>query len=121
MWGLRYSICSFICSVLQIIVLVSLNLSSFCPVTLVILLSVHLLITPLVSSNKPFFHLVCDFCSLYCIFIDLRLLGLVSQKVVNRKIGRTPVFTIYDRFTKFTDFRYTTFFSRKLPTGSEQS
>jgi hypothetical protein len=27
----------------------------------------------------------------------------VSQKVVNRKLGRTTVFTIYDRFTKFTD------------------
>ena len=45
----------------------------------------------------------------------------VSQKVVNRKLGRTTVFTIDDRFTKLTDFRYTTFLSRKLPTGSEQS
>jgi hypothetical protein len=47
-------------------------------------------------------------------------LSPVSQKVVNRKLGRTTVFTIYDRFTKLTDFRYTTFFGRKLPTGSEQ-
>jgi hypothetical protein len=47
--------------------------------------------------------------------------GTVSQKVVNRKLGRTTVFTIYDCFTKFTDFRYTTFFGRKLPTESEQS
>ena len=45
----------------------------------------------------------------------------VSQKVVNRKLGRTIIFTIYDRFTKLTEFRYTTFFGRKLPTGSEQS
>jgi len=47
--------------------------------------------------------------------------GPASQKVINRKLGRTTVFTIYDRFTKLTDFRYTTFFGRKLPTGSEQS
>ena len=45
----------------------------------------------------------------------------VSQKVVNRKLGRTIIFTVYDRFTKLTEFRYTTFFGRKLPTGSEQS
>jgi len=49
------------------------------------------------------------------------VLGPVSQKVVNRKLGHTTVFTIYDRFTKLADFRYTTFFGRKLPTGSEQS
>jgi hypothetical protein len=28
----------------------------------------------------------------------------ISQKVVNRKLGRTTVFTIYDRFTKLIDF-----------------
>ena len=44
----------------------------------------------------------------------------VSQKVVNRKLGRTIIFTVYDRFTKLTEFRNTTFFGRKLPTGSEQ-
>jgi hypothetical protein len=49
------------------------------------------------------------------------ILAPISQKVVNRKLGRTTVFTIYDRFTKLTEFRYTTFFGRKLPTGSEQS
>ena len=55
------------------------------------------------------------------VFSAMLFQGNVSQKVVNRKLGRTTVFTIYDRFTKFTDFRYTTFFDRKLPTGSEQS
>jgi hypothetical protein len=35
-----------------------------------------------------------------------------SQKVVNRKLGRTTVFTIYDRFTKLTDFRYDIFWSQ---------
>ena len=55
------------------------------------------------------------------LFSAMLFQGTVSQKVVNRKLGRTTVFTIYDRFTKFTDFRYTTFFGRKLPTGSEQS
>ena len=49
------------------------------------------------------------------------LLAPVSQKVVNRKLGRTTVITIYERFTKLADFRYMTFFGRKLPTGSEQS
>jgi hypothetical protein len=39
----------------------------------------------------------------------------------NRKLGRTTVVAIYDRFTKRTDFRYTKCFGRKLPTGSEQS
>jgi len=34
----------------------------------------------------------------------------VSKKVVNRKLCRTSVFAIYDRFTKLTDFLYVTFF-----------
>jgi hypothetical protein len=55
------------------------------------------------------------------LFSAMLFQGTVSQKVVNRKLGRTTVFTIYDCFTKFTDFRYTTFFGRKLPTWSEQT
>ena len=47
--------------------------------------------------------------------------GTVSRKVVNRKLGRTTVFTIYDHFTKLADFRYTTYFGHKLLTGWEQS